>query len=54
MGAETEDRWAQGNFWSDEKFLKLYDGDNNTSLFSFFLVVQVKMSEFDSMLMKNS
>lgn len=53
MGAETEDRWAQGNFWSDEKFLKLYGGDNSTSLFSFlfffFLVVQVKRSEFDSM-----
>ena len=55
VGAETEDKWAQGNFWSDEKFLKLYGSDSSTGLFSFFFssfffsVLQVKMSEFDDM-----
>ena len=58
VGAETEDKWAQGSFWSDEKFLKLYGSDSSTGLFSlffsssssfFFLVVQVKMSDFDGM-----
>lgn len=47
VGAETEDKWAQREFWSDEKFLKVYDSDNSTSLFYF--IFWLYKYEFDGM-----